>query len=344
LSEILSISSCLADDIWHQKTSAKGYDCWYFDAISDDGREAIVINFYDNSIFSPRYNQKNYQTSPTISFAYYLNGKPIYRLNNEFENFQTSSDEPYCKIGESEFTFEKADYGSGYLLKIDAVLPKNRKLKANFEWLLIESDLVRNIDNKQVLHSWNVVAPRADVTGNIEIFRRNGKIKDKINFRGTGYHSHNFDERWLAETIESWQWGRCHYTDATVAFLRFKEYGKTEPITILFLVRDGEHKIREANYERQNPRRNIFGLKYPQRIRFVTENNVRLRVKQDKIIDSDFAYLRFLSEMTLTLRDGKPRKMHGITEHLSPKMLKWRWLDFWTNLRIGRNGKGSFLP
>jgi hypothetical protein len=27
-----------------------------------------------------------------------------------------------------------------------------------------------------------------------------------------------------------------------------------------------------------------------------------------KIIDSSFFYLRFLSEMTLTLRDGKPRK------------------------------------
>ena len=71
---------------------------------------------------------------------------------------------------------------------------------------------------------------------------------------------------------------------------------------------------------------------------------MRLRVKQTKIIDSSFFYLRFLSEMTLTLRDGKPRQAIGITEYLKPKALKYRWLDWLTNMRIGRNGKGAFLP
>jgi carotenoid 1,2-hydratase len=345
LSEILTISSSIADDVWHKKLSPKGYDCWYFDAVSDDRRDAVVIIFQDNYVFSPSYFKPENVICPAISFVYYHDGKPIYRFQNEFDEskLKLSQDKPFCKIGENEFKFEKADYGSGYVIKLDAVLSKNRRLKANFEWLLIESDFVQTTDSTEVLHSWNLVAPRADVTGNIEVFQRNGKLKDKIAFRGTGYHSHNFDNRCLAETIESWQWGRCHYTDATVAFIRYKEHN-AQPITKLFLVRDGEYKIREANYEEQTYSRDILGLKYPNRLRFVTENNVRLRVKQEEVIDSSFFYLRFLSEMTLTLRDGKPRKMLGITEHLSPKALKWRWLDFFVNLRIGKNGKGSFLP
>jgi carotenoid 1,2-hydratase len=345
LKENFSISSSITEDVWHQKTSPKAYEWWYFDAVSDDGRDAVVIIFLDNFVFSPQYNSSKNPKVPAVSFTYYRDGKPLYRVHNEFDEkqFQTSQTEPFCKIGDSEFSFEKAPYGSGYSLTINATLHKNRKLKANFEWLSIESDFLANVEKKDLSHCWNLVVPRADVTGNIEVFSKTNKLKDKIQFRGTGYHDHNFDNRWLPETVDIWQWGRCHYADATVTFYRYKEING-EPITKLFLVREGEYKICDASYERQNQRRDRFGLKYPQRIKFVTENNVRLRVKQDKIIDSSFFYLRFLSEMTLTLRDGNPRKMIGITEHLSPKSLKWRWLDWLINMRIGRNGKGSFLP
>ncbi len=371
MTENFSISSSIADDIWHHKPEPNAYEWWYFDALSDNGRDAVVIIFLDNFVFSPQYNQQsvinNISTNneitsqisdskseieipkssiPAVSFTYYRDGKPIYRAINEFssDQFKSSKNEPFCEIANSNFTFEKAPYGSGYSITIDVLLNKNRRLKANFEWLLIESDFVTNESNSTQTHNWNLVAPRADVTGNIEIFRRNGKLKDKIQFRGTGYHDHNFDNRWLPETVETWQWGRCHYADATATFYRYKEIGESEPITKLFLVREGEYRIRQATCEEQNFRRDKFGLKYPQRLRFVTEKNVRLRVKQTEIIDSSFFYLRFLSEMTLTLRDGKPRKMIGITEHLAPKTLKWRWLDWLINMRIGKNGKGAFLP
>ncbi|MGI8545283.1 MAG: hypothetical protein ACR2MD_17625 [Aridibacter sp.] len=78
-------------------------------------------------------------------------------------------------------------------------------------------------------------------------------------------------------------------------------------------------------------------------MKILTEDNVKLRVKQQNVVDSSFFYLRFLSEMTLTLRDGKPRKTIGFTEHLAPKALKYRWLDWLINMRIGRGGKSPFL-
>lgn len=81
-------SSSIEADVWHAKADPKAYEWWYFDALSDDGSEAVVIVFLDNFIFSPRYNQKRKLIEnvrfPAISFLYYRDGKPVYRAINEF--------------------------------------------------------------------------------------------------------------------------------------------------------------------------------------------------------------------------------------------------------------------
>jgi len=52
VNEKFAFSSCVASDVWHLKENAKGYEWWYFDALSDDGRDGIVIIFLDNFIGS----------------------------------------------------------------------------------------------------------------------------------------------------------------------------------------------------------------------------------------------------------------------------------------------------
>lgn len=363
--ENFAFSSSIADDVWHPKSSSKAFEWWYFDALSEDGRDAVVIIFLDNFIFSPRYNSENRPHNklseklrrrknldcnrcfPALAFTYYRDGKPKYRAINEFapEQFSASHETPSCKLGDNHFRLESAPYGSGYMVSINAKLRNNRQLKANFEWLSIESDFLpeKPIDLTDA-HSWNLAVSRADVTGRITVDDPKGKSLDIVHFRGTGYHDHNLDNRWLPETVSDWQWGRAHFADATAVFYRYKENGEAKATTKLLTVIDGVLNDKNSSYEEQTFARDKFGIKYPQRITLVTEDNLRLRVKQTKIIDSSFFYLRFLSEMTLTLRDGTPRKTVGITEFLNPKALKYSWLDWLTNMRIGRNGKGSFLP
>lgn len=364
--EIFSFASSIKEDVWHPNPSVKSYEWWYFDALSDDGRDGVVIIFLDNFVFSPRYNSLAGQRTmgdknsafipdpsslprkvPAIAFVYYRDGKPCYRAYNEYlpEEFWASEEIPTCVIGNNSFKYEEAPYGAGYTISINAKLRKNLNLEAHFEWLSIDSDFAPDRkSNTTNAHIWNLVAPRADVTGRITVSTDKGINKDVVHFRGTGYHDHNLDNRWLPETVQDWQWGRAHFSDATAVFYRYKEHGASDPTTKLYVVRHGELRERDADYEEQIHARNKFGLKYPTRLRLVSEDNMRLRVKQTETIDSSFFYLRFLSEMTLTLRDGKPRKAVGFTEHLAPKSLKYRWLDFLVNMRIGRNGKGSFLP
>ncbi len=362
--EKFSFTSSIKADVWQPKAGSKAFEWWYFDALSEDGRDAVVIIFLDNFIFSPRYNSANRKYNkftgklrrktplqnerqvPALAFIYYRDGKPVYRAINEFtpENFEASLENPSCKIGNSSFQFDSAPYGTGYAVAVNARLRKNRRLEAHFEWLSIESDfLPEKPINKEDSHAWNLVVSRADVTGKISISDDKGKDIDVVNFRGTGYHDHNFDDRWLPETVSEWQWGRAHFPDATAVFYRYKEVGEEFAATKLFIVRDGELHDLNADYQCQNFKRDKFGVKYPTRLRFETDD-ARLLIKQTDVVDSSFFYLRFLSEMTLTLSDGKPRNAVGITEYLAPKALKYRWLDWLTNMRIGRRGKGSFLP
>ena len=357
--EKFSFTSSIAADVWSPKSNSEAYEWWYFDAISDDGRDAVIVIFLDNFIFSPRYNRKKGEWEnvaerganpkanfPAMSFTYYRDGKPVYRSINEFsgDEFSASATEPSCKIGENFFRFESAPYGSGYLLSINTTLRKNCSLAAQFEWIAIESDFLPDKPiNQQSAHVWNLVVARADVSGKIVVRDEKGKEVNSLHFRGTGYHDHNYDNRWLPETVQDWQWGRAHFTDASAIFYRYKEHGAASGTTKLFTIRNGELRERDAEYDEQQFARDIFGIKYPQRLTFTTEDNMRLRVKQTRIIDASFFYLRFLSETTLTLRDGKPRKSVGITEYLNPKALKYRWLDWLVSMRIGRNGKGAFL-
>ena len=366
--EKFSFTSSIEADVWHEKASAKAFEWWYFDALSEDGRDAVVIIFLDNFIFSPRYNAKNskqekfleriknkllrrngehnYNLFPAIAFTYYRDGKAKYRAINEFspEDFSASEKSPSCQIGRNFFRLEAAPYGSGYALSINAKLRKNRNLEAHFEWLSVESDFLPDKSvNLNDAHIWNLAVSRADVTGKISVSDDNEKSLDTIHFRGTGYHDHNLDNRWLPKTVSDWEWGRAHFSDVTAVFYRYKERGEDYSTTKLLIVQYGNLCERDAAFDAQNFRRDKFGIKYPKNLQFIAEDNVRLSVKQMKIIDSSFFYLRFLSEMTLNLPDGTERKAVGITEYLAPKALKYQWLDWLTNMRIGRDGQGAFL-
>ena len=50
--EKFSFASSVKEDVWHEKLCAEAFEWWYFDALSDDGRDGVVVIFLDNFIFS----------------------------------------------------------------------------------------------------------------------------------------------------------------------------------------------------------------------------------------------------------------------------------------------------
>ena len=346
-----AFSSSVKDDVWHPQKDDKSYEWWYFDALSDDGSEAVVIIFLDNFIYSPRYNQESTritgnQRCPAVSFTYFRDGKAVYKATTEFHesDFHASEERPEVRIGESGFVMDSAEYGSGYMVSVKASLPGSRTLDATFEWLSVESDLrPEGFGFEERRHCWNMVAPRSDVTGTITLSSKYEGEFEAVHFRGTGYHDHNLDNRWLAKTVRDWHWGRAHFADCSVVFYRFREIGSDEPSTRLILVRDGHLETRDVKMHEQSYVRDKFGIRYPSGLEMESLDGIKLHVNPISIIDSSFYFLRFVSEITLGI-PGKPdHSTAAITEFIAPKTLKYRWLNWLSDVRTGKNGESSYF-
>lgn len=339
---LLDVTSSVADDVWHRSPEPAAYEWWYFDALSSGGKDAVIIKFADNSIDSPRYGvvgANSVQTSvPAVSFTYIHDGKTVCSFVNEFASADFAADETAaaCKIAESTFSFDKADYGTGYRIGIFGRSANGKKIEARFEWLLIESDILDDAAvNNPRGHCWNIISPRADVTGQITIQGRNHSRPETYKFRGSGYHDHNRDDRNFLEHVSRWVRGRVHYADSTAIFCSYGEFGSDVEDSRLLILRDGKTRERKVAFDVQEWERGRFGTSYPSRIRLVTDENIRLRIKPETVIDSSRFCQRFLSEMTLTLRDGIPRKANGVVEFISPRVSRFRLLN-WLNSRLGR--------
>ena len=128
--------SSVKADAWSARSAEKAFEWWYFDALSDDGREAVVIVFADNYIFSPRYaapsetSDETPKRFPAISFIYSVDGKQIFRTINEYSDrhFRANTEAAECTIGDSSFCVDTASYGSGYLVTLDLPVSPNRRL------------------------------------------------------------------------------------------------------------------------------------------------------------------------------------------------------------------------
>lgn len=344
-------SSSIADDVWHPNDDPRAYEWWYFDALSDDGRDAVVIIFLDNFVFSPRYNRRDSSEVrsriPAVAFFYYRDGQVLCRAINEFQpdDFEASTVKPECRIGDNSIEFKSAPYGSGFMISISSMTHRGFAIDASFEWLTVEGDFSPR-DPVDGAHHWNLVVPRADVSGRVVVNGTSDEPVRTLHFRGTGYHDHNYDTRWLPETVHDWHWGRAHFNDATAVFYRYTECGSSEEscVTKLLTIRDGLLSESDAGFAESDTKRDIFGIRFPQRMTFHAANGTKLKVSHLETIDSSFFYLRFLSEMTLTQPDCAPHTAVGITEFLSPKTLKYRWLDWLVDMRIGRRGKGARIP
>ena len=218
--------------------------------------------------------------------------------------------------------------GSGGGRESSGKTASGKRVEARFEWLLIEADIFDGESPQNGEHSWNIVSPRADVTGQITVYPRKSNKPDTYQFRGSGYHDHNRDSRNFIETTSRWVRGRVHYADSTAIFCNYCEFGSETEDARLVIQRDGQTRERRVAFDVQEMQRGRFGTSYPSRIRLVTEDNLRLRIKPETIIDSSRFCQRFLAEMTLTLRDSIPRKANGIIEFISPRVSRFRLLNW----------------
>lgn len=323
---------------------AEPSEIWHFDALSDDGREAVVITFNNNYPFSPRAfrarkrgDEECNATFPAVTLTYSVDGKVVLRAVNEFEaaDCVTDGTAERCSIGNSSFRTNLAEYGAGFMLDLDLLTPRECRLKADFEWLSIETADVGGLGG--VFRG--VTAPRSDVSGRITRIGRRGKTQRVFQFRGTGYHDHVALVTGGGGLTSSLV-GRAHFVDSTAVFQSFHPGGATGVASCLVLVKDAVTIVTDVKMETQNFKRDRYGLIYPGRIMFLGDN-ARLRVKPLESVESGFFKKIMTAEITLMLGDGKPRKTIGLVEFTEPARLNNRVFRWLSALRIRRDGRAS---
>lgn len=343
----IAFLSSLKDD--EPGGSTSGYSVWRFDALSDDGREALIIDFYDNYPLSSRFYRAAAthgpvpESFPAVSFTYWADGKPALRAVNEFcaRDFMSKEDNMAFSIGRSSCRFESAAYGSGFLLHIDLVTPRRCRLTAELEWLAVESNLSPGSHTAGT--ALNICAPRADVSGRIDLEKKRGGARKTIHFRGTGYHD-RFRTSSSRPDVGLRCVSRAHFVDATaVVYHPHADVASQDPSAMMFLIRDGEMRKLEVRCESHQFTRHRYGVKYPRRLTVSSDENVRLRIKPVSVIQSGFFEVAMLSETTLMLGDGIARKNHGITTFTTHRRMRNPLLRWLSDRRVGRNGKPALF-
>src|SRR5512140_2730151 len=91
----ITFSSSTSDDVWHDDKGPDSFESWDFDVLSEDGRQALILSFYDNYPFSPRYYEVpripdghiKFDAGgkcPAVTLVYSVDEKIVLNAVNEF--------------------------------------------------------------------------------------------------------------------------------------------------------------------------------------------------------------------------------------------------------------------
>lgn len=347
----ITFSSSASDDVWHDDKGADAFEAWHFDVLSDDGRQALIVSFYDNYPFSPRYYNREKKSNgqaeidrhskcPAVSLVYSVDGKMVLNAVNEFQpyEFVSKREGVNCAIGASWFKAKSADYGTGYMVDVELITARKRRIRAELEWLSIDADLFSGGQDGAATAVWNIVSPRSDVSGHINVTDHDGETINVFHIRGTGCHDHLRSQRPLDETIAGRCWGRAHFVDSTAVF-QCVDLHSGGCVSTLYLVKGGMIEAREAERQAGGYVRSRFGLKVPRELTFTSGDDLSLQIKPERVIESGFCEVKVVSRMALSIGNEKPHETMGIMAILAPGRLRRRLIRRLSGLRIGVNGR-----
>lgn len=324
--------------------SSGGYEWWYFDAVSADGRYSFVVIFYEGNPFSTRYikalegkadSAPMPSDYPAVSISVYEQENPVYYSFTEFNGTDCtfSEERPFVEIGPHRMESIQTEDQLSYSLSLDEELPNGDRLQAE---LIFESPPTPALfeeeeDDSPAGHRWNLAQPRAEASGIIKI-GSTGEGDRAIAFQGTGYHDHNTGDEPMRDEFFDWYWGRFHFDYATLVFYVMNR--KNEQEHQAWLIDPSGGKIIKAfdQVEVSDKSLSLFGLYSARKLNFQAAG-AEMRVQQSQVIDNGPFYQRFLSDGFLRVPGGHVlESQQGITEYIYPGRIYSR--IFWPLVKM----------
>jgi hypothetical protein len=201
-----------------------GYEWWYFDALSDDGKYALVVIFFLGTPMSPYYKAVVDGKNPVpmdwcgvfVSLHELIPAGSAIASPAGVRRFPAEWREiayAYNILRKGTFATDSVDIGIGrsrcwrdeagvWHLDLHEKGLWGEELNVALTFTAVGPGIDREPLGGEDGHSWVCVAPSCQVSGVIDC-----PVRDYIKFVGEGYHDHNFGRLpWLG--VEIWYWGR----------------------------------------------------------------------------------------------------------------------------------------
>ncbi len=334
-------------DRFFQFPTPGAQEWWYFDAISDDGRDALVLVWYAGLPFDPDYGvaaikhvrQPDRFPMPhaldhsAIGVSWYRDGKPMaYALNGFRRGDFHHTDEPFgVTIAENHLSRDPG----GYDLRVETPDVKGQNtIRSTLRFTPASGTipLERELGSPESPHVWILAAADCRVEGRID-FGSQG-----LTFRGRGYHDHNAGSEEISLAMKRWVWGRVHHGAYTEVYYGAEPHaGKASHVWIT--CREGRpESIREVPpfEESADLRRNVFGIRHGRSVK-VSDGQHALLDGRTQCVDDGPFYRRWHTQM-----DGgedAPYTAAGISELLETRNLNRPLFNWMIPYRLKRPEK-----
>ncbi len=317
---------------------------WYFDAISDDGRDAVVLVWYAALPFDPSYgvaalrHHKAPDRHPAphpldhcaVGMSWYREGRTLaYALNGFRRAAFSHTAEPFSVSIAGNALERDTD---GYRLRIDtpAVDGKHRILTdLRFRPARETEPFERDLGTPESPHQWILAAPDCRVEGRVEII---GKKGDALDFRGRGYHDHNAGSEEISLAMRRWAWGRVHDGPLTQVYYHATPHqGPSQGLWITCHDGRPETILDDARFLDEGRCGNVFGIRHGRSLH-VHDGERGLRDRRDVCVDDGPFYRRWVS----TFEGVGNGPSQGISELLVTRNLHRPWFNWMIPYRLKR--------
>lgn len=343
-------------DRFHDYQGPGAQEWWYFDAISEDERDVVVLVWYVGLPFDPaygvaalrslrdpgRYPAPRSRDHCAIGLSWYRDGKPMAYALNAFRagDFRHNARPFVLEVEQNRLS--RSD--GAYRLQIETPGVDGKSLlQADFEFQPAPGTrpLERELGTDSTPHRWILAAADCQVVGSL---RLNGRNASDLAFRGRGYHDHNAGAEEISSAMRRWCWGRAHLGSSTLVYYR-AEPRSGDPRSLVIHCRDGRQDPIDPSdpVVTSQPARNVFGLQSFRQVAW-SDAGVDYRVRARACVDDGPFYQRWLSDFEVVgpLEGAHPRRTLGITEHLDAQALNRPWFNWMIPYRLKRPTSRGF--
>ncbi|WP_421774814.1 hypothetical protein [Gracilimonas sp.] len=316
-----------------------GYEWWYFDGLSEDGRQGFVIIFYQTNPFSTQYirdlegDEPKNISYPAISVSVYKNGETVYYSFLEYgkDDFEWGEDNKKLSVKNDSFSYNLDRKENGFKITLNQKLPSGHKVEGTIsgKGAVANKSLIRSSSEDR--HSWNLLFPQVSVETKLNMVGKNGE--EELSFSGSGYHDHNTGQEPMKESFRDWYWGRYHFKDFTLVYYLMQKQNN-EQFEAWLIDRENQQVLEKfTDAEISYFSRNWFGLKSARKIE-LKSGQVTVNIQcRNKIDDGPF-YQRFNSNCVVRYNE-QVHAAHGFSEYIYPSNIYNR--IFWPLVKMRLN-------